>query len=140
MTQFLRAAAIMLLVGLIGACVRLGHVQQNQPVRTLQFKGSPQGVAQCIHQRLGGKVQQEAFGDSFVVYDSVKGLAHEGLTHYAITVRRISAEDSVAEWRIMGTPRYGTGTGAYPPPKLSEDTARQFWTPVQDCVRSPLRP
>ena len=133
----MRGVCIALLAVVTGACVRLAHIQETQPVRTARFSGSTALVARCIQQRLGGKVHQEAFGDTYVVYDSVKGKGHEGLTHYAITVRRIDAEAAVAEWRIMRPPRHGTSTGAYPRPPLSEDAVREFWTPVQNCTSNP---
>ena len=59
-----------------------------EPVRTTKFTGSHKAVAQCIQQRTGGKVQDEGFGEKYVIYDSVKGLEAQGLTHYAITVAR----------------------------------------------------
>jgi hypothetical protein len=133
MSQAMRNALIALLALVLGACVRLGHIQQTDPVRMLKFSGSMKTVAECIQQRLGGKLEQP-LGDRYVVYDAVKGMAHEGLTHYAITLRRTPGEESIAEWRIMRTPRHGTSTGSTAPPRLSEQAVEQFWTPVQDCA------
>jgi len=133
----MRSVCIVLLAGLSGACVRLGDIQQNAPVRTMKFTGSTALVARCIQQRLGGKVHRDAFADTYVVYDAVKGKGHEGLTHYAITIRRIDAEAAVAEWRIMRPPRHGTSTREYPPPPLSDDAVNEFWTPAQNCAKNP---
>jgi hypothetical protein len=125
---------IILLALLVGACVRLGHIQQTQPVRTMSFTGSHKTVAQCIQLRLGGKVHEESFGERYVIYNAVKGMQFEGLTHYAITVRNSGADQGSAEFRIMATPSHGTGTGRTPPPKLSESAVQQYWSPVQDCA------
>jgi hypothetical protein len=133
MSQAMRNVIIAVLALVLEACVRLGHVQQTDPVRMLRFSGPIKTVAECIQQRVGGKLEQP-LGDRYVVYDAVKGLAHEGLTHYAITVRRNTGEESIAEWRVMRTPRHGTSTGSTAPPPLSEQAVQQFWTPVQDCA------
>jgi hypothetical protein len=134
MTQATRNAVIILLAFFVGACVKLGHIQQTQPVRTMNFAGSHKTVAQCIHQRVGGKVHEESFGERYVIYDAVKGMQFEGLTHYAITVRDMGANQGSAEFRIMAPPTHGTGSGRTPPPKLSESAVQQYWSPVQDCA------
>ncbi|HEV3009330.1 MAG TPA: hypothetical protein VGX52_09880 [Burkholderiales bacterium] len=134
MTQATRNAVIILPAFLVGACVTLGHIQQTKPVRTMNFTGSHKAVAQCLQQRLGGKVHEESFGERYVIYNAVKGMQFEGLTHYAITLRTIGADQGSAEFRIMATPTHGTTTGRTPPPKLSESAVQQFWSPVQDCA------
>jgi len=128
MTQAMRNAAIIASVFLVGACVRLGHIQETMPIRTTQFTGSHNSMAHCIHQRLGGRVQDDSdsFGEKYGVYNAVKTKAHEGLTHYAITVRKVGSDDGFAELRIM-RPR----TSA---PPLTDAVARQYWTPVLDCA------
>lgn len=132
MTRAVRNAAIIALAFLIGACVRLGHIQQTKPIRTLQFTGSHKAVAQCIQQRLSGKVQDDSFGERYVIYDSAKGNEREGLTHYAITVGRTGADRGFAEWRIMRPARQaGPGTQARP---LTKSMVEQYWRPVQDCA------
>lgn len=117
----MRVAAIVILGFLIQACVNVREIQQTQPVRTLRFTGGTVPVTNCLQQKLGGKVNREA-GDRFVVYDSVKGSSYSGMTHYAITVRRVDAEENAAEWRMLGTP--------------SDETVRQFWPLVEQCVAS----
>jgi len=124
-------AVILLLALLLGACVTLGHIQQTQPIRVLHFSGSHDIVAKCVHQRLGGKLQNE-FGDRFVIYDSAKAHEREGLTHYAVTVGRVSEGKGFAEWRIMRPARQaGPATTARP---LSRAMVDQYWRPVQDCA------
>ena len=115
----MRAALIVILAVLIEACASVAEIQQTTPVRTLRFGGSTVPMTNCLQQRLGGKVNREA-GDRFVVYDSVKGASYSGMTHYAVTVRRASVEENVAEWRMLGT--------------LSDETVRQFWPVVQECA------
>jgi hypothetical protein len=134
MTQAIRSTVIILCVFLLEACVRVGHIQQTEPVRTTRFTGSHKAVAQCIQQRLGGKVQEESFGEKYVIYDAVKGMQFEGLTHYAITVRSLGADEGLAEFRIMAPPTHGTGSGRARAPKLSDTAVHQYWTPVQDCT------
>ena len=130
-----RMGVIVALALVAGACVRLGHIQQTNPIRTLQFDGSPKEVAQCVHRRLGGKVQEEAFGERWVIYDSAKTHHAEGMTHYAITIGRAAADKGFAEWRIMrpaqqaGMPR---GTGI---PQLTRSMIEQYWGPVQECAK-----
>jgi hypothetical protein len=62
MTQAIRNATIITLVLLVGACVRVGNIQQTEPIRTMTFTGSHKAVAQCIQQRLSGQVQEESSG------------------------------------------------------------------------------
>lgn len=135
MTQALRNAAIVLLAFAAGACVQVGHIQQTKPVRTLKFTGSHKFVAQCVAQRLGGKVHDDSFGERYVIYNAVKGKQTEGLTHYAITVGRTSANEGFAEWRIM-RPARGPGPASARPevPPLSSAAVEEYWTPVRDCA------
>lgn len=130
----LRSAVIIVAALSLEACVKLGHIQQTEPVRTTRFTGSHKAMAQCVHQRLGGKLQEEALGERYVIYEAVKGKSSDGLTHYAITVRRLTADEGSAEWRVMATPTHGTGTGRYPAPKLSNAAVEEYWTPVQECA------
>ena len=129
MSQGMRTGTIILLVFLIEACVRVGHIQQTEPIRTLQFTGSHKDVAQCVHRRLGGKVQDESFGERYVIYDSVKGEQREGLTHYSITVGKTGSDQGFAEWRVI---RPVGSTGNTPP--LTIATLRNYWNPVEDCA------
>jgi hypothetical protein len=129
MSQGMRTGAIILLVFLIEACVRVGHIQQTEPIRTLQFTGSHRDVAQCVHRRLGGKVQDESFGERYVIYDSVKRQAQEGLSHYSITVGKTGPDQGFAEWRVI---RPVSSIGKTPP--LTIGTLRDYWNPVEDCA------
>jgi hypothetical protein len=126
-----RNAALIIPVGLLlGACVTVDHIQQTLPIRTLQFNGSPDAVAKCVHQRFGGKLQNES-GQRYVIYDSAKAHEREGLTHYAITVGK-SGDKGFAEWRIVRPARQaGPGTPARP---LTRAMVDQYWKPVQDCA------
>jgi hypothetical protein len=135
MTQAVRNAAIIALVFLVGACVKVGHIQQTSPIRTMQFTGSHKSVAQCIHQRLGGRVQDDSFGEKYVIYNSVKGRQQEGLTHYAITVGKIGPDQGFAEWRIMRPSTSGGPASARPSiPPLTDAVVREYWNPVEDCA------
>ena len=126
------AVAIIPLALLLGACVTVAQIQETKPIRTLQFTGSHKAVAQCIQQRLSGKVQDDSLMERYVVYDSVKGHERDGLTHYAITVGKIGPDKGYAEWRIMRPARQaGPGTQARP---LSRAMIDQYWKPVQDCA------
>ncbi|HEV3010526.1 MAG TPA: hypothetical protein VGX52_15975 [Burkholderiales bacterium] len=127
--------AIILLAFLGAACVRLGHIQQTQPVRTTKFTGSHTAVAKCIHQRIGGRLQDESFGERYVIYDSVKGQTQEGLTHYAITVGRTGADQGFAEWRVMRPARRADPASARQGiPPLTDAVVQQYWNPVRDCA------
>jgi hypothetical protein len=126
------AAAVIPLALLLGACVTVAQIQETKPIRALQFTGSHKVVAQCIQQRLGGKVQDDALVERYVIYNSVKGHERDGLTHYAITVGRVGPEKGYAEWRIMRPARQaGPGTPARP---LTSAMVEQYWKPVQDCA------
>src|SRR5262245_18577694 len=108
----------------LGACVSVGQIQQTQPIRTLQFKGSNKAMAQCVQQRVGGKRQEES-GERSIVYDSAKGHEREGLTHYSITLLSNGPEKGTAEWRIIRPARQaGPGQKARP---LSREMVEQYW-------------
>jgi hypothetical protein len=134
MTTAIRYAAILALAFVAGACVRVGHIQQTQPVRTLQFTGSAAYVAKCVHTRLGGKIQDASFGDRIVIYNSAKGQSREGLTHYSITIDQLAKDYGLAEWRIMTPPSDGTPASNRGSPQLSESAVRQYWGPVEECA------
>lgn len=129
----MRNALIILVVCCLGACTRVGHIQQTAPVRTMTFTGSHAAVAQCVHRRLGGRLQDEGFGEKYLVYDSVKGKQTDGLTHYAITIGRRDATSGFAEWRVM-RPTRAPGPNQPPVPRLSEAAVQEFWRPVQQCA------
>lgn len=147
MTQAIRYAATFAALFLLEACVRVGHIQQTEPVRTTKFTGSHKAVAQCIQQRLGGKVQDEGFGEKYIIYDSVKGMEAQGLTHYAITVARTGPDRGVVEWRIA-SPR-GTGGPEMPGDRASDpgglrtptgtlaaSAVGRIWGPAGECAAS----
>jgi len=145
MRPMIRNTAMMAALVLLGACVSVGRIQQTEPVRTTKFTGSHKVVAQCIQQRIGGKVQDDSFGEKYVIYNSVKGQEAQGLTHYAITVARTGANQGIAEWRIvypasisgpeMTQHRAADPGGLQAPPGTLTDAAVQrYWGPVEDCV------
>jgi hypothetical protein len=136
----MRVVAIGVLVAVLGACVTVDQLQRESPVRTLSFAGPTAPVARCIQLRLGGKVRQEPFADTFVVYDAVKSHSTDGFTHYAITLRSLSSEESRAEGRVMRTPRHGTTTGAAPAPRFNDAVFDQYWRVVEDCAAKPTNP
>jgi hypothetical protein len=136
--QGLCRATIVALVFFVGACVQVGHIQQTQPVRSLSFTGSHKTVAQCVHQRLGGRVLDE-FGSRYVIYDSVKGEQQEyGITHYSVTIAQVSTNKGIAELKVV-TPKEdttggGVNPGGRPTAELPDATVQRFWTPVVDCA------
>jgi hypothetical protein len=136
----MRAAVIVLLAVVAQACVSVDQVQREVAIRRMTFTGPTAPVARCVQARLGGKVRQEAFAETFVVYDAVKSHATDGFTHYAMTFRPLSGEESRAEGRVMRTPRHGTSTGAAPAPRFNEWAFEQYWRVVEDCAAKPTSP
>lgn len=137
LTQAARGTVAIALGFLVGACVRVGHIQQTEPIRTLNFTGSHKAVAQCLQQRLGGQVLEESFLDRYVIYDSVKGEQHiYGITHYSVTVTRISANEGVVTWRAVRPPEAAPG-GPRREPSSGDPlaaAAQKYWTAVERCV------
>src|SRR5262245_21486316 len=128
---------IVLLACTLGACVTVGQIQQTKPLRTLQFTGSHKAMAQCVQQRLGGKRQEESYGERYIIYDSAKGHEREGLMHWAVTLAANGPDKGTAEWRIMRPARQaGPGTSARP---LAREMVDLYWTPVQECAKQ-LKP
>lgn len=125
-----KSALILLAALLLGACVSVGEIQQTQPIRSLQFTGSHKAMAQCVQQRLGGKRQEESYGERYVIYDSAKGQEREGLTHWAVTLAANGADKGTAEWRIIRPARQA----GMPSRSLSRAMIDQYWKPVQDCA------
>lgn len=117
---------------MLGACVSVGRIQQSEPVRTTKFTGSPKAVADCIQQRLGGKIQYEGYGDRAVIYDSVKNMREQGLTHYAITVAKTGPDQGVVEWRIQ-RPVDTSGPSAKETP-LTPSAVGRIWAPAEECA------
>lgn len=136
----MRAVVIGVLVVLPAACVTVDQVQREVAIRRMTFTGPTAPVARCVQSRLGGKVRQEAFAETFVVYDAVKSHATDGFTHYAMTFRPLNSEESRAEGRVMRTPRHGTSTGAAPAPRLNDYAFDQYWRVVEDCAAKPTNP
>lgn len=146
MTIFVRKMTVVLAAFVLASCTSVGRIQQTEPVRTTKFTGSHKAVAQCIQQRVGGKVQDEGFGEKYIVYDSVKGLESWGLTHYAFTIARAGPDQGVVEWRVV-SPQRGTdpyseqlrrssspGGAPLPQGTLADAAVRRFWDPAQDCA------
>ena len=133
-TRAIGSAAVFLLAVAIGACTRVGHIQRNEPVRMMKFAGSHEAAAQCIQQRLGGKLQTDS-AERLVVYDSVKGRQAEGITHYAVTVGKAPEKGSFAELRVV-RPAPAPGPGVPPASRVpsARDAINEYWTTVQDCA------
>ena len=143
-TRSMNKVAIITLVFLSGACTRLANIQEQQPVRTLNFTGSYKTMAQCVQHRIGGQVREEGFGSTFVIFDSVKRTqAEDGITHYSITITQSGANVGTAAWRVVldrttgqqgttGKPFAGQqapGTDGFP-----EQTVAKYWKPVENCA------
>jgi len=133
MTGSARNIAVISLLLLLGGCfVRLQDIQQTPPVRTATFTGSHKTVAACIHSRLGGKVAGLEFGeiqDRIAIYDSVKSLSAQGLSHYSITIVKTGPTQGVVEWRTLNN----QGAPADRAP-LADTMVKRFWGPVQECI------
>ena len=133
-TRAMRCAAIFLLALWIGACTRVGHIQREDPVRTMTFAGSHKAAAQCLQQRLSGKLQTES-AEREVVYDAVKGRQSEGITHYAITLGKAGEKGAFAELRIV-RPAPARGPNLPPGSRVpsARDAINEYWETVQDCA------
>ena len=127
-----RIAAMVAGAWLIGACTTVADIQQTRAVTSLLFAGSPLAVADCVHRRMGGRMQTESSGERYVVYNSVKGQTSEGLSHYAITVGRSGSDSGFAELRVMAPASSGRFGRAY----LSQSAMQTYWTPVEECART----
>ena len=147
MRQATRSAATISALLLLASCVTVGRIQQTEPVRTTKFTGSHKAVAQCIQQRTGGKVQDEGFGEKYVIYDSVKGLEAQGLTHYAITVARTGPDRGIVEWRVTRpaqlsgpemTQHRASDPGGFRAPEgtLADSVVARLWGPAEECAAS----
>ena len=127
----LRAPVVCGLAFLAVACVNLEQIQQRHPVRSLIFNGSYQAAAGCVQQRLRGKVSDDSLGQRYVIYDSVKSMEMQGLTHYSVTIGRWSIEQGYAQWRIVEP---GPGSGSNRRIPLADSAVRQIWAPVEECA------
>jgi len=128
-------AGIFLLVYLIGACTRVGHIQRNDPIRMMTYPGSHQAAAQCAQQRLPAKLTSEGF-DRLVVFNSAKGRYADGFTHYSITFGKAGEKGGFAEMRVQrpaASPGPGQPGGGGQPP-LSNAAVDEFWKIAQDCA------
>ena len=126
-TSAMRGSGIVLLGCLIGACTRIGHIQKTEPVRMMTFKNPHTAVAQCIQQRLRGRMQTDEAG-RLVIFDSARSQQADGLTHYSVTVGPASEGGGFAEWRILSSQTTGS---------LSEAAIQQYWGTVQSCAANP---
>ena len=118
---------------LIGACTSVGDIQQTGPIRSMSFAGSHVSVAQCVHRRVGGRIQEEGFGARYVIYDAVKARQAEGLTHFSVTVARRDPTIAFAELRVL-RPSRAPGPNQPPVPPLSQAVVEEYWRPVQQCA------
>jgi len=133
MIAIARNTAMIVAGCLIAACTQVGHIQQTGPIRTLNFKGSHKALAMCVQSRLGGKLREEFSGARYIIYDSVRAQAAQGLTHYSVTVSGYGPEGGSAEWRVIRTGRE-PGPAGRPAPPLSRDALKQYWVPVEQCA------
>jgi hypothetical protein len=133
MTAIARHSAIVAAGCLTAACTQLGHIQQTEPIRVLYFNGSPKTLAMCVQSRLGGKVREEFSGARYVIYDSVRAQAAQGLTHYSVTVGSRGPDGGFAEWRVIRTGRE-PGPAGRPAPPLAREAHQQYWGPVEQCA------
>lgn len=117
-----RGAGIVALFFLISACVTVGELQREAPIKTVNFKGSEKMVAQCIQQRLSAKVRIDGF-NRYIVYDAVKNMSGKGLTHYSMTVSKTGPDEGTVEWRII---RSGD--------ELDPSVEKMFWIPTKMCA------
>ena len=133
-TLAMRCAAMFLLALWIGACTSVGHIQREDPVRTMTFAGSHQAAAKCLQNRLGGKLQTES-AERLVVYDAVKGRQAEGITHYAVTLGVAGEKGAFAELRVR---RPAPAPGPSLPPGSRVPSAQyainEYWTAVRECA------
>ena len=118
-------------------CVNLQEIQQRHPIRSLVFNGSYQAVAGCVQQRLRGKVSDDSLGQRYVIYDSVKSMEMQGLTHYSITIGHWSIEQGYAQWRIVEPGSAGGRNRRIP---LADTAVRQIWAPVEECAANARDP
>ena len=122
---------------LLGSCTTVERIQQTEPVRTTKFRGSHKAIAQCIHQWVGGRVQDEAFGEKYVIHDSVKSQQNQGLTHYTITVGRTGPDQGIVEWRVINaTNTSPSDMSVQPSTKLADAVVQRYWGRVEDCTAS----
>lgn len=117
-----RSLGIFALFFLISACVTVGELQREAPIKTVNFKGSVRLVAECIQQRLFAKVRLDGF-EKYIIYDSVKNMSGKGLTHYSLTVAKTGSNEGVVEWRIMKSEE-----------ALDPTVERMFWIPAKTCA------
>lgn len=128
------------LLSFASACaVQLQDIQTREPVRSMNFTASYRSVANCLQQRLGARMQQVAYSDAYVVYDSVKGTAHvDGISHYSITIAPTGEGKGIADVRIVFTPET---------PEMARERNRRahagetmispvekYWASIQACV------
>jgi hypothetical protein len=133
-TRTIRCAALFLLALWIGACTNVGHIQREDPVRTMTFAGSHQAAAKCLQNRLGGKLQTES-AERQVVYDAVKGRQSEGITHYAITVGRAGEKGAFAELRVMRpAPVHGINLPPGSRVPSAQYAINEYWRTVHQCA------
>jgi len=124
----MRQAATISLLFLVQACTGLADIQETTPIRTAKFAGSHQAVAQCIRDRIGGRVTGAEFGepaDRLIVYDSVKGFSPKGVSHYSMTITKTGTDQGIVEWRIINQ--------SLAP--LADTMVQHFWTPALECAQ-----
>jgi hypothetical protein len=105
----------------------------------MNFTGSYGDIADCVHRRVGGRMQYESLHSAYVIFDSVKATQHkDGISHYSITIARTGLDQGTASVRIVFIPDT---------PQLAQERRRRvnagevlispvekYWTPIVDCV------
>jgi len=134
----MRAAIFLLLLSGVCAAQDLVDIQRTEPIRTTNFTGAHNAVARCIYDRIGGRIKGAEFsviGDRLFVYDSVRTLSLQGLSHYSITIQKTGPNQGVVEWRIIRPEaQRNVFTGELEIVPLADTMVHRFWIPAQECA------
>lgn len=112
----------------------LNDIQRTDPIRSATFTGPHYAVARCVFDGVGGKRKGDEFGlisAQLVIYDSVKNLYAQGLTHYAFTILKTAPNRGRIEWRIL--PSISLSDSGEPF-ALTEAMIQRFWEPARKCA------
>lgn len=111
----------------VTACIRLAHLEKTPPTRTVEFSGNHAEVAQCVFERVGGKVHKDPLNKRIAVFDSVNFLQPQGVTHYALIFIERPNGGGLAEFRKR------------PEGPIDNSMITRFWTPVEQCIKQAAR-
>lgn len=118
----MRIVVVLVLSLFLTSCLRLAHLLQTPPIRTMAFSGSYEKVAQCAQARVGGKTHRDPLQKRISVYDAVNYLEHRGVSHYALVFVQNADGSGLAEFRKR------------PFGPIQDSMIARFWTPVVDCI------